>query len=71
TTAFPALVVSLGSGVSIIKVDGPSTFKRVSGSSIGGGTYWGLCRLLTGASSYDETLDMASRGDSDKVRQAE
>lgn len=42
-------------------------FKRVSGSSIGGGTYWGLCRLLTGATSYDESLDMASKGDSDKV----
>lgn len=46
-------------------------FKRVSGSSIGGGTYWGLCRLLTGATSYDESLDMASRGDSDKVRTEE
>lgn len=42
-------------------------FKRVSGSSIGGGTYWGLCRLLTEATSYDKSLDMASRGDSDKV----
>eukprot|EP00752_Nemacystus_decipiens_P014739 g13125.t1 len=67
TTAYPALLVSLGSGVSIIKVDGPAMFKRVSGSSIGGGTYWGLARLLTGATSYDESLDMASRGDSDKV----
>eukprot|EP00903_Cladosiphon_okamuranus_P013302 g12399.t1 len=67
TTAYPALLVSLGSGVSIIKVDGPAVFKRVSGSSIGGGTYWGLARLLTGATSYDESLDMASRGDSDKV----
>ncbi|CAN0045342.1 unnamed protein product [Ectocarpus sp. 6 AP-2014] len=67
TTAYPALVVSLGSGVSIIKVDGPAKFKRVSGSSIGGGTYWGLCRLLTEATSYDESLDMARQGDSDKV----
>ncbi|CAM9803199.1 unnamed protein product [Ectocarpus sp. 12 AP-2014] len=67
TTAYPALVVSLGSGVSIIKVDGPAKFKRVSGSSIGGGTYWGLCRLLTEATSYDESLDMARQGNSDKV----
>lgn len=49
------------------QVDGPAKFKRVSGSSIGGGTYWGLCRLLTGAASYDESLQMASRGDSDRV----
>lgn len=53
--------------LSLLQVDGPAVFKRVSGSSIGGGTYWGLCRLLTGASSYDESLDMASQGDSDKV----
>lgn len=50
-----------------LQVDGPARFKRVSGSSIGGGTYWGLCRLLTQAGSYDESLHMASKGESDKV----
>lgn len=50
-----------------LQVDGPARFKRVSGSSIGGGTYWGLCRLLTQAGSYDESLHMASKGDSEKV----
>lgn len=50
-----------------MQVDGPAAFERVSGSSIGGGTYWGLCRLLTGASSYDESLKMASKGESDKA----
>lgn len=49
------------------QVDGPALFERVSGSSIGGGTYWGLCRLLTEASSYSESLQMASKGESDKV----
>lgn len=49
------------------QVDGPADFKRVSGSSIGGGTYWGLCRLLTGATTYDESLQIASRGDSNQV----
>lgn len=48
-------------------MDGPSNFKRVSGSSIGGGTYWGLCKLLTKAGNYDESLQMASRGNSDHV----
>ncbi|CAM9285417.1 unnamed protein product, partial [Discosporangium mesarthrocarpum] len=66
-TAYPALVVSIGSGVSILKVDGPSKFERVSGSSIGGGTYWGLCRLLTQAANYDQSLEMASRGDSNLI----
>lgn len=49
------------------QVDGPAIFKRVSGSSIGGGTYWGLCKLLTEATNYDESITMASRGDSDRV----
>lgn len=29
-----------------MKVDGPSSFERVSGTCIGGGTYWGLVRAL-------------------------
>eukprot|EP00611_Tribonema_gayanum_P014352 TRINITY_DN2570_c0_g1_i1.p1 TRINITY_DN2570_c0_g1~~TRINITY_DN2570_c0_g1_i1.p1 ORF type:complete len:508 (-),score=104.14 TRINITY_DN2570_c0_g1_i1:90-1613(-) len=65
--SYPALVVSIGSGVSILKVDGPAKFERVSGSSIGGGTYWGLCRLLTGATDYDDSLDLADQGESDRV----
>ncbi|GLD94405.1 hypothetical protein PINS_up003016 [Pythium insidiosum] len=59
---FPYLLVSIGSGVSVLHVKGPNDFERVSGSSIGGGTYWGLCRLLTQCRSYDEALDMAVHG---------
>jgi len=44
---FPYLLVSIGSGVSIIRVDGPDgQHQRVSGSSIGGGTFFGLARYL-------------------------
>ncbi|KAF8463418.1 hypothetical protein JB92DRAFT_3066621 [Gautieria morchelliformis] len=43
----------LGSNVSIIKVTG-GTFERVSGTSLGGGTLWGLLSLLTPATSFDE-----------------
>lgn len=59
---FPYLLVSIGSGVSVLHVKGPHEFERVSGSSIGGGTYWGLCRLLTKCKSYDEALDLAVHG---------
>ena len=31
------------------------------------GTYWGLCRLLTSCSSYEEVLDFAERGDANSV----
>lgn len=41
---YPYLVVNIGSGVSVLKVSSARSFERVSGSSIGGGTYWGLCR---------------------------
>lgn len=64
---FPYLVVNIGSGVSILKVSAPGKFERVSGSSLGGGTYWGLCRLLTSCSSYEKVLDLAETGDATEV----
>eukprot|EP01036_Dinobryon_divergens_P042146 gene42146-55966_t len=36
TKEFPYLVVNIGSGVSILKVNGPGAFERVSGTSLGG-----------------------------------
>lgn len=52
---FPCLLVNIGSGVSIIKVDDYGKFERISGTSLGGGTLWGLLSLLTGAQSFDGT----------------
>lgn len=49
----PCLLVNIGSGVSIIKVDVGGNFERVSGTSLGGGTLWGLLSLLTPAGSFD------------------
>lgn len=53
TPQLPCLLVNIGSGVSIIRVDEDGTFERVSGTSLGGGTLWGLLSLLTGARSFD------------------
>lgn len=64
---FPYLVVNIGSGVSILKVSSPTQFERVSGSSVGGGTFWGLCRLLTKVASFDEALTLAEKGDAGTV----
>lgn len=64
---YPYLVVNIGSGVSILKVEGPGRYERVSGSSLGGGTYWGLCRLLTRCKTFDEVLDLAETGDATSV----
>ncbi|XP_043813392.1 pantothenate kinase 2 isoform X5 [Manihot esculenta] len=60
---FPYLLVNVGSGVSMIKVDGDGKFERVSGTNVGGGTYWGLGRLLTKCKSFDELLELSQRGD--------
>ncbi|KAJ1698700.1 hypothetical protein LUZ63_007212 [Rhynchospora breviuscula] len=60
---FPYLLVNIGSGVSIIKVTGNRTFERVTGTQIGGGTMFGLAKLLTGCMSYNEFLKLSQKGD--------
>lgn len=49
------------------QVEAPGKYERVSGSSLGGGTYWGLCRLLTRCKTFDEVLDLADLGDATSV----
>lgn len=64
---YPYLLVNIGSGVSMIKVSGPRQFQRVGGTHLGGGTFWGIMSLLTGARTFDEMLAMADRGDNSGV----
>uniref|UniRef100_A0AAQ5XG85 4'-phosphopantetheine phosphatase n=1 Tax=Amphiprion ocellaris TaxID=80972 RepID=A0AAQ5XG85_AMPOC len=59
---FPYLLVNIGSGVSIVKVEAEDKFERIGGSSIGGGTFWGLGALLTKTKRFDELLQLASKG---------
>ena len=42
---YPFLLVNIGSGVSILEVRDLFDFSRVSGSALGGSTYWGLCKV--------------------------
>lgn len=67
TPQFPCMLVNIGSGVSIIKVSAFGKFERISGTSLGGGTLWGLLSLLTQATSFDEMLDLSMMGDNSKV----
>ena len=64
---YPYLLVNIGSGVSMIKVSGPNKFQRVGGTHLGGGTFWGVMSLLTGAQTFDEMLAMTDRGDNSGV----
>ncbi|KAF7307397.1 Pantothenate kinase [Mycena indigotica] len=67
TPQLPCLLVNIGSGVSIIKVDEDGKFERVSGTSLGGGTLWGLLSLLTPATTFDEMLKFSEGGDNATV----
>jgi type II pantothenate kinase len=64
---FPYMLVNIGSGVSIIKVTSDETYERISGTSLGGGTLWGLLGLLTDAKDYDEMLEISKFGDNKNV----
>ncbi|KAJ8474745.1 hypothetical protein ONZ45_g15844 [Pleurotus djamor] len=67
TPQLPCLLVNIGSGVSIIKVDEDGKFERISGTSLGGGTLWGLLSLLTPATTFDEMLSLSEKGDNATV----
>jgi len=67
TDIYPYLLVNIGSGVSMIKVSGPRKYQRIGGTSLGGGTLWGLLSLITGARNFDDMLAMAEKGDNTAV----
>ncbi|KAL8972114.1 MAG: hypothetical protein Q9183_000708 [Haloplaca sp. 2 TL-2023] len=64
---YPYLLVNIGSGVSMIKVSDRRKFERIGGTSLGGGTLWGLLSLLTGARTFDDMLRLAENGDNGAV----
>lgn len=61
------ILVSIGSGVSIIKVSAFDSFERVAGTMIGGGTLIGLSNLLTGVKDFDQIINLASSGNHQNV----
>uniref|UniRef100_U5EQZ6 pantothenate kinase n=1 Tax=Corethrella appendiculata TaxID=1370023 RepID=U5EQZ6_9DIPT len=60
---YPFILVNVGSGVSVLAVHGPDNYKRISGTSLGGGTFLGLCCLLTGCHTFEEAIQLATKGD--------
>ncbi|KAL6937293.1 hypothetical protein ACO0OL_001854 [Hanseniaspora opuntiae] len=62
------MLVNIGSGVSMLKLNiNTLQYERIGGSSLGGGTLWGLLTLITGITDYDEMLKLASNGDNSNV----
>ena len=64
---YPYIVVNIGSGVSILQVESNTKLKRIGGTSVGGGTFQGLCSLLAGTDSFEEAIALAEKGDSTRV----
>jgi type II pantothenate kinase len=64
---YPYLVCNIGSGVSVVVVSGHNDFKRVSGSSIGGGFFQGLCFWLCGCETFEEAIELATKGNNKNV----
>eukprot|EP01127_Copromyxa_protea_P023356 TRINITY_DN8712_c0_g1_i1.p1 TRINITY_DN8712_c0_g1~~TRINITY_DN8712_c0_g1_i1.p1 ORF type:complete len:362 (-),score=76.69 TRINITY_DN8712_c0_g1_i1:54-1139(-) len=66
---YPFMIANMGTGISIIKITGPEgkDYERVSGSSIGGGTFWGLSSLLTETSDFSALRKMTPEGNSSDV----
>lgn len=64
---YPYLVVNIGSGVGILAVYSSKNYSRITGSSIGGGTFLGLCCLLTQCKTFEEAIELAKAGKSTKV----
>ncbi len=64
---YPYLLVNIGSGVSILRCTSRDHFERISGTSLGGGMFWGLCKLLTGVTSFEQVKQLSSIGDNSKV----
>ena len=56
------IVVSMGTGTTLVKVDGDS-ISHIGGISMGGGTLQGLSRLLLKTSHINEVVAMAAKGD--------
>jgi len=65
--SFPFLVVNIGSGVSILRVNSAEgDYERVGGTACGGATFLGLTRALTSANNFEEALALAEGGDASK-----
>jgi type II pantothenate kinase len=62
----PYLLVSVGTGTTMLRVDGDKV-ERVGGTALGGGTLQGLGYALTGTRQHDELIALAADGERGRV----
>ena len=51
----------------MLRIESINKYERVQGSAIGGGTVLGLCRVLFGAQSFEEIMELSMNGNSANV----
>ena len=64
---YPWILVSIGSGVSIIKATSQDSYERVGGTMIGGGTLMGLSNLLIQVNDFNQIQEFSKAGDNSVV----
>jgi type II pantothenate kinase len=62
----PYLLVSLGTGTSVLLAQGLAV-SRVGGTALGGGTVMGLGGLLLAGAPFEEIIELAAKGDRRRV----
>jgi type II pantothenate kinase len=62
----PSLLISLGTGTSVLLMNGETT-TRIGGTAIGGGTILGLASAMLGTTDFEEICRLAQRGDRTEV----
>lgn len=60
------IVVSMGTGTTLVRVDGDG-IRHIGGISMGGGTLQGLSQLLLGTRHISEVVALAAQGDIDNI----
>ncbi|XP_074660866.1 uncharacterized protein LOC141913282 [Tubulanus polymorphus] len=64
---FPIVMCFIGSGCGFLRIEKDGSHKMMMGLGLGGLYYHGVGKLLTGAKSYDELLNLAKKGNSENV----
>lgn len=64
---YPYLLVNLRSGTNFLRVDSPTQYKRVIGTSIGAGTFIGISKLLFEGNDLSDALLAGLKGDSRNI----
>jgi type II pantothenate kinase len=71
---YPHIAVNVGSGISILIVNGPDEIRRETGTLIGGGNFYlnsgtllGLAKILIGMDNFDDIMKLAEKGDNKNV----